>query len=167
VIVVVAVCCVGGIVTLALALGNRGTNNNQSGSHQPSSVGVGQPARDGSFEFVVQSLECGRHTVGTAPLSKSASGQFCLVTMTVKNIGNTPQAFSDAEQKGIGATGTTYTADSEADLLVNDNQVLHSDINPGNQIKAVVAYDIPTDAKLAKVELHDSAFSAGVTVNLG
>src|SRR5262245_21771627 len=51
---------------------------------------TGQPVRDGKFEFTVQSVKCGVSQVGEDPLTKTAQGQFCLVTISVKNIGDKP-----------------------------------------------------------------------------
>ncbi len=39
-------------------------------------------------------------------------------------------------------------------------------INPGNSLTGTVVFDVPVDAVPASLELHDSAFSGGVTVAL-
>ncbi|MEO3748077.1 DUF4352 domain-containing protein [Plantactinospora sp. B5E13] len=128
---------------------------------------VGDPARDGKFEFTVQRVKCGVHKVGTDLLGTTAQGQFCLVTVKVKNIAKEPQSFSDSYQKAYAADGTEYTSDSEAAIYANkDAATLFNEINPGNGITGVLVFDIPEKAKLAKLELHDSMFSGGVTVQL-
>jgi hypothetical protein len=87
--------------------------------------------------------------------------------MNVKNIGKEPQTFSDSNQKGFAAAGTENSTDSGAALVANeDAAVLFTDINPGNQVTGVIVFDIPKDVKLVKLELHDSAFSGGTTVQL-
>ena len=54
-----------------------------------------------------------------------------------------------------------------ASLLVNDGgDTLFTEINPGNTLTGVIVFDIPENAGLARVELHDSAFSGGVSVDL-
>jgi hypothetical protein len=45
-------------------------------------------------------------------------------------------------------------------------QCLFNNINPGNTVQGQLAFDMPTGVKAVKAELHDSAFFAGVTVNL-
>ena len=124
-------------------------------------------ARDGKFEFIVKSSKCGVTKVGTDLLGTRAQGQFCLVTVNVKNIGKESQMFDGSSQKAYAADGTEYSADSGAALYANKNaETFVNDINPGNQVTGVVVFDIPKGAKLAKLELHDSPFSGGVTVAL-
>ncbi|ATO13240.1 DUF4352 domain-containing protein [Micromonospora sp. WMMA2032] len=134
---------------------------------KPKTAKVGQPARDGKFEFTVKSAKCGVSKVGTSMLGTQAQGQFCLVTLNVKNIGKESQMFDGSSQKAYGANGTEYSADGSAALYANKNaETFLNDINPGNQVTGVVVFDIPKNVKLAKLELHDSPFSGGVTVSL-
>ncbi|MEH0934254.1 DUF4352 domain-containing protein [Micromonospora psammae] len=129
---------------------------------------VGQPARDGKFEFTVKSSKCGVAKVGTSMLGDKAQGQFCLVTINVKNIGKEAQMFDGSSQKAYAADGTEYSADSGAAIYANKNaETFLNEINPGNQVSGVVVFDIPKNVKLAKLELHDSPFSGGVDVALG
>ncbi|MEV4759882.1 DUF4352 domain-containing protein [Micromonospora sp. NPDC049559] len=128
---------------------------------------VGDKARDGKFEFVVRSSKCGVAKLGTDLLGERAQGQFCLVTVTVKNIGKESQLFSDSSQKAYDAKGTEFSTDTAAAIYANKNaDTFLNDINPGNQVTGVLVFDIPKDVKLSKLELHDSPFSGGVTVTL-
>jgi hypothetical protein len=88
--------------------------------------------------------------------------------MTVKNIGSSSQMFDASSQIGIDASGNQISADSIASIAANKGgtQTFLQDINPGNQVTGVVVYDIPKNQTLTKLELHDSMFSNGVTVNL-
>ncbi|WP_422741619.1 DUF4352 domain-containing protein [Micromonospora sp. WMMD754] len=137
------------------------------GDDKPKTAKIGQPARDGKFEFTVKSAKCGVSKVGTSMLGAKAQGQFCLVTVNVKNIGKESQMFDGSSQKAYGANGTEYSADGSAALYANKNaETFLNDINPGNQVTGVVVFDVPKNVKLAKLELHDSPFSGGVTVSL-
>lgn len=128
---------------------------------------VGEAARDGKFEFTVQQVKCGVAEVGSKTLGKKAQGQFCLVTVHVKNIGTKPQTFDDSSQKAFGADKAQYSTDSTAGLYANeDTATFLNEINPGNEVTGVLVFDIPVKATLAKLELHDSPFSGGVTVSL-
>ncbi|MEU4779369.1 DUF4352 domain-containing protein [Micromonospora sp. NPDC023633] len=128
---------------------------------------IGQPARDGKFEFTVKSSKCGVAKVGTSMLGEKAQGQFCLITINVKNIGKESQMFDGSSQKAYAADGTEYSADTGAAIYANQNaETFLNDINPGNQVTGVVVFDIPKKVKLTKLELHDSPFSGGVTVAL-
>ncbi|MCW3843996.1 DUF4352 domain-containing protein [Micromonospora yasonensis] len=137
------------------------------GDDKPKTAKIGQPARDGKFEFTVKSSKCGVSKIGTDLIGAKAQGQFCLVTLNVKNIGKESQMFDGSSQKAYAANGTEYSADSGAAIYANKNaETFLNGINPGNQVTGVVVFDIPKNVKLAKLELHDSPFSGGVTVSL-
>jgi hypothetical protein len=130
-------------------------------------AGIGAPVRDGKFEFVVLSQKCGVAKVGNQYIGETAQGQFCLVTMTVKNIGDKSQMFDSSSQKAFNASGQEYSADSGASLYANEGTATFlNEINPGNQVKGTVVFDIPKGASLTKLELHDSPFSGGIGVAL-
>ncbi|MEW2385650.1 DUF4352 domain-containing protein [Micromonospora sp. NPDC047707] len=144
-----------------------GSDTAAKGEDKPKTAKIGQAARDGKFEFTVKSNKCGVAKVGSDLLGDKAQGQFCLVTVSVKNIGKEPQTLIDSSQKAYAADGTEYSTDSEAAIYANkDQQTLFAEINPGNQVTGVLVFDIPKKVKLAKLELHDSPFSGGVTVAL-
>ncbi|MER7459890.1 DUF4352 domain-containing protein [Micromonospora sp. NPDC126480] len=137
------------------------------GEDKPKTAKIGQAVRDGKFEFTVKSNKCGVAKVGSDLLGDKAQGQFCLVTVNVKNIGKEPQTLIDSSQKAYAADGTEYSTDSEAAIYANkDQQTLFAEINPGNQVTGVLVFDIPKNVKLTKLELHDSPFSGGVEVAL-
>ncbi|GIF66628.1 hypothetical protein Ais01nite_46630 [Asanoa ishikariensis] len=172
---------IGGLLALGCGAGSSNASGGSADSDAAAGSGdsggseetaktakVGQAARDGKFEFTVKAPKCGVAEVGDKYLNEKAQGQFCLVTVTVKNIGDKPQTFSDSSQKAFGADDVEYSADSGAAIYANKNaDTLFTEINPGNKVTGVVVFDIPKKAKLAKLELHDSPFSGGVTVQLG
>jgi hypothetical protein len=157
-----------------LAFGCSGAGSSGSGSGSGSggngrapAAGIGTAVRDGKFEFTVQKVQCGVPSVGSDAVGKKAQGQFCLVTVVVRNIGDKAQTFSDSSQKAFGADGVEYSADTAAGLYANqDAAAFLTEINPGNQVTGVLVYDIPAAATLARLELHDSPFSGGITVSL-
>lgn len=130
-------------------------------------AGEGQAVRDGKFEFTVTKVKCGVTHVGDSIMGEKAQGQFCEVTMKVRNIGNEAQLFDDSDQYAFGADGKKFSADTMAGIDANegDNAFLDQ-INPGNSVTGIVVFDIPKTAKIAKLELHDSPFSDGVTVTV-
>jgi hypothetical protein len=99
-------------------------------------------------------------------VAQTANGQFCLVSMTVKNIGDQSQPFVDQEQKALSPQGSEYTDDLAAGVAAKENNPLNQSINPGNQISTVLVYDIPKSAQINRLQLHDSAFSGGVQVTV-
>ena len=149
------------------AAGSAGTKSSGDDKPAEKAAKIGDPVRDGKFEFTVTKLKCGVAKVGGDFLEEKAQGQFCLVTVKVKNIAKEPQYFSDSDQKGYAPDGTEFSTDSEAGISANkDASTIFTEINPGNQVTGVLVFDIPKKAKLAKLELHDSAFSGGVEVAL-
>jgi hypothetical protein len=134
---------------------------------KPKGPGIGSAVRDGKFEFVVKGQKCGVARVGSEFLNQTAQGQYCLITMTIRNISDQPQTFSDSNQLGFNPAGAKYSSDTVASLYSNEgNQTFYAEINPGNQVTGTVVFDIPKGMKLGKLELHDSAFSGGVDVRL-
>ncbi|HWS33463.1 MAG TPA: DUF4352 domain-containing protein [Actinoplanes sp.] len=129
--------------------------------------GIGDAVRDGKFQFTVGKVKCGVGKVGSSYLNTKAQGQFCLIDVTVENIGKQAQAFLDSVQKAYDAKEVEYSVDSSAAIYANDDQqVLFEEINPGNSVKGRLVFDIPKGTELTALELHDSMFSGGVTVSL-
>ena len=129
--------------------------------------GIGAAVRDGKFEFTVTSIEPGLTRVGDDMLGKDAQGQFLLVHLTVTNIGDEAQYFDGSSQKLLDAQGRTHSADSAAAIYLGDAESFLNQINPGNTVEGTVVFDIPADATASALELHDSAWSGGVTVTVG
>lgn len=129
-------------------------------------LGLGDEARDGKFAFTVSSVECGVEKVGSEFLEEEAQGQFCLATMSIKNIGDESQIFDAGSQKGLTSTGATVDASGTASIYANEGaKSFLEKINPGNSLEnIVVVYDIAKDQELVALELHDSMFSDGVLV---
>jgi hypothetical protein len=126
-----------------------------------------KPVRDGQFEFVVNSVKCGRRTVGSSGLDQTAQGQFCLVAVRVSNIGNEARTFDSSSQYLFDTGGRRFETD-EATLYIEDfGKAFLENINPGNRVNGTLVYDVPRSGfKAARMELHDSPFSGGVEVQL-
>lgn len=131
----------------------------------PSAPGLGAPVRDGKFEFVASKMECGISTLGSGVLAEAAQGQFCVLTMSVENIGDEAQSFSVREQK-LKAGKTEYSASWDASYAVSREFVVQIQVNPGIQISGQVAFDVPKGVRPQWAVLHDSMFSNGAEVAL-
>lgn len=174
---IVAAASVGLVAVLASgSSGGDSSNGSADGSESGQSAaagdgvsdaGIGDAVRDGKFEFVVKSVKCGVRKVGSDFLEEKPQGQFCLVDMSVTNIGDESQLFDAGSQKGTTDSGVTVDADGSASLVIpeNENSFIES-INPGNSIEVVVVYDIAKNQDLVSLELYDSIFSNGVSVSL-
>ncbi|GBE66258.1 Mpr protein [Mycobacterium sp. MFM001] len=131
-------------------------------------AGMNVPVRDGKFEFVVTKVEPGLAEVGDNPyLARKAQGQFVIVSMSVKNIGDKPQSFAPSSQKLFDADGRSFEPDTTAQIALGDSDVpLYDNVNPGNAVDVKVVYDMPQSAVPTTIELHDSVFSGGAKVSL-
>lgn len=171
---IVCVAALAAVATLAEASSSGDANTSTAASADPSSdaalpePGIGDEARDGKFGFTVTKVKCGVKKVGTELLNEKAQGQFCLVTMTITNVGDEAQTFDAGSQKARTSSGATVNASTAASIYANEeSNVFLEQINPGNSlVDVVVAYDIAKDQDLVKLELHDSIFSDGVLVSV-
>lgn len=132
----------------------------------PVGAGIGTPVRDGKFEFVVHGVEAGVPSVGTNEyLTEKAQGQFVLVRMTIRNIGDREQSFTTSAQKLIDPQGRQYSVDDIATITL-DQGVAFEQINPGNSVDATIVFDVPAGTVPAELQVHDSIFSGGESVRL-
>jgi hypothetical protein len=163
------------IVGIVGAATNSGSSSSvtESGSDQPvaaapAAATVGTPVRDGDFEFTVTDVQRGRTELGTQYLNTTAQGEFVLVDLTVRNVGDEPGTLFDQNTKLYDTQGREFRPSSSAAIYLPDNaDVIAQAINPGNQVSGTVVFDVPAGTNLASIELHDSAFSGGVSVDLG
>jgi hypothetical protein len=134
---------------------------------KPKAPGLNTLVRDGKFEFAVTGMDCSKSTLGEDFMTKKAQGKFCVVDVTVRNIGKEAQMFAGFSQKAFDAAGSEFTNDGAAEFYANDNnETFLNEINPGNQVKGRIVFDVPKGTTLTTLELHDSAFSGGVKVAL-
>lgn len=161
-------------VIVAVASGNKGTTTgtaagptSSGGGRQSQGAGIGTPVRDGKFQFTITKIGHAAR-VGPSLLGMKAQGRFTILYVTVTNIGNQSQTLDDSAQYVYDAKGRKFSANSEADVFINgsSNSVFLNDINPGNTVHGKIVFDLPKGDRAVTAELHDSAFSNGVTVSL-
>lgn len=146
-----------------------GTTQKVGASPKPSPkpAGLKDAVRDGEFEFTVTKVDCSLSKIGNEYVNTTAQGKFCLVHLTVKNISRSAEMFDPSAQRAFDAERTAYEPDTSAALYVNEDAgAFFTAINPGNQAKGVVPFDVPKNVELTRLELHDSALSGGVEVFL-
>jgi len=137
----------------------------------PQAAKIGTPVRDGKFQFTVTSVSHAKSVGDTADgLGDTAQGKYTILHVTVTNIGSQPQTLDDSSQYVYDASGRKYDVSTSADVDLNSasgsDSVFLNEINPGNTVHGELAFDMPAGVKAVKAELHDSAFSGGVTVKL-
>lgn len=129
--------------------------------------GVGTPVRDGKFEFTITKVQRGVKSVGESFMAENAQGEFTILSVTVKNIGDKPQTIFDSNQKAFTASGQEYSPSTSASIAMpNNSDFFIKEVNPGNSVKGYLVFDAPAGSKLTKVELHDSMFSGGVSASI-
>jgi hypothetical protein len=130
-------------------------------------AGLGDPVRDGQFEFVVRSVACGARSVGQGLAAKRALAQFCLVELRVENTGTEGRTFGGGGQYLFDDAGKRHDPDLDATVRHGDGRLLSTHLNPGQRLEGTLVYDVPDPVDLARVELHDGPFSGGASVALG
>ncbi|MGQ4600352.1 DUF4352 domain-containing protein [Nocardia sp. R6R-6] len=124
---------------------------------------AGTNVRDGKFSFVVTQVDAPVKTVGDNQfLKQNAQGEYILVHIEVTNTGDRPQTYFGDNQKLVDDGGRVFGNDTRAELNLNAHLV--SEINPGNKISVILAFDVPEGTTPAAVEFHDSMFSGGARV---
>ncbi|WP_147915481.1 DUF4352 domain-containing protein [Ruania zhangjianzhongii] len=121
--------------------------------------GIGDAARAGELEFVVDGVETGQESIGDGFLSEEAQGQYVLVEVTVTNTGSEEATFYDGDQLLIDTEGREHSSDSGAWMYLDEDEGFFvTDINPGNTTAGVLVFDIPTDATPASITLSDGSW---------
>jgi hypothetical protein len=161
--------CVGMSIAGLFAVGKAASDASDNNAGKNALAGqMNRTSVDGKFEFAVTAMHCGVPSVGSDGFGETAQGDFCLVNVQVKNVGKTPEIFSDTSQKGYAADGTEYAVNSGAGVWVNKGPLATflEQINPGNTVKGTLVFDVPKGSKLASIVLHESMFTAGVKIPL-
>ncbi len=134
----------------------------------PAGPGLGDAVRDGKLEFVVSRVDCSRVTIGIEHLKRTASGKFCVVSMSVRNIGDGAKYFVGHSQKAYDAAGAEYGSDELAGVYANrGTEAFLRKLDPGERVAGKVVFDVPKTTRLTTLKLHDSPLSRGVAVTLG
>ena len=147
---------------------SQANDSNKNQSKATAVAKINEPARDGKFEFTVKSVSCGKTAIGPNEyMTKNAQGQFCEVSLSVKNIGNEAQQFYSQDQFLYNASDQKFSADGQATMYTSPNgDAWINQINPGNSMEGILVFDLPKDQTPVLAELHDSPYSGGVRINL-
>ncbi|HKE52255.1 MAG TPA: protein kinase [Actinomycetes bacterium] len=149
-----------GVVLVLGALDDRGRPSAKS------PPGIGDPVRDGNFEFVVEKLDCGQSSIGPALFRQTADGQYCVVTLSVRNVKNDSRTFSVVNQK-LRDGDREFSASVLATMAANGSaDLINTQLNPAQAAQGVLVYDVPKSATPDSMELHDSLLSGGVRVRV-
>ena len=131
---------------------------------------AGSAVRDGKFEVQVLNMTKAKQASspdGNQFMIAKPQGEFIILNLNIKNIGDEQQSFFTDNQKLIDTNGRQYGSSSEADMYLNSGGgSSYAEINPGNSVQALIAFDVPVGTVPKALEVHDSMMSSGSTVAL-
>lgn len=131
----------------------------------PPPPGIGDPVRDTTIEFVVTEVACGQSTVGEGVFTRRARGQYCVASFELRNVGSTLAILNVTDQFAVTTAGSRHQAHPEATAVANNVLlVLPLPVAPGDSASGKIVFDIPEDATLAALELHDNGRSDGAVI---
>jgi serine/threonine protein kinase len=130
-------------------------------------TGPFEPVRDGQFEFAVARFSCGRRTVSSGATVVRAQGQFCLVTLRVRNVGDEPRSLLADAQHLYDADGNRHQVANAATWASSPQLLTAPRLNPGIAVSGTLVYDVPAAFRPLRLELHDSPLSGGRSLRLG
>lgn len=157
-----------GVLTLIAAAGTNDTTGCSPSCTTPDAgtrpkmdtFKVGQAVRGGDFEVVVHGNKCGITQVGGEFTLHKPQGTFCRVDLTVKNVTKSAHFFHADSAVKARAGDVVFSADSEAGIYGNkDAAGFLDEINPGNQVRAFVYFDVPKGTKLDKIVFDAGLFT--------
>ncbi|UQU65743.1 DUF4352 domain-containing protein [Couchioplanes caeruleus] len=174
-VVVFAVLLTAGCVTLVAAIGaaadqlsaGLGGTTRQAARADAVAGRMNEEVADGRFEFAVTGMRCGVRQVGTRRLGQKARGRFCLVTVTVKNIGRRARTLDAGAQTGYAADGRAFPSEAGAAMYAaGPGRTVLERIDPGVRVRGTLVFDVPRGTRLASVVLRGSALTRGVRIPL-
>jgi len=117
-------------------------------------VGIGGTLTVGDVQYTLLDYTPGVTSLGNEYFNTTPQGQFVIVTLTVKNIGQDAITVIGDMVALRSPDGTEYSASDEAWAYLDDSP-LAKDINPGNSLGAKFVFDIPVDAQPTVVEVSE------------
>lgn len=95
----------------------------------------------------------------------TATGQFCVVTMTVRNVDDEAHTLWMGAQEARDARGRTFSADGNA-WWYHAPAREWGDVNPGLSLTGDLVFDVPRGTRLTELVVRDSLFSTGTVLPL-
>jgi hypothetical protein len=149
---VLAACATGGEPS-ASTTDDTIVSSSPSPGSQTAKLGV--PFRTSHFEVTVTKVETGIRKLDVSDAAKSrglqpwtpANGQYVLVHLTVKNLGNAPASYSTSEAGLVDDAGRTYISVVQLTGAPPVDQGLGiDDVQPGASASGFIMFDVPTSA---------------------
>jgi hypothetical protein len=124
------------------------------------------PVRDGDLEFTVTGVRTAVGTLGRGDLVRRSTGQFVLVTVSVRNRGRAAVRFDFGNQLLVDVKGREFDADDEAGVYLEEARAFLAPVGAGRTVSGVLVFDLPKGDVLASVDLHGQGSPDGVSIPL-
>jgi hypothetical protein len=161
----------GALAVVAVGAGayamTRGDDGHAAAPAVAASAVAEQSGAEGAFAFTVTGSRCGVETVGPADLAQRPAGQFCLVDVSVRNVGKDAELLDSGAQRAVDTQGRQYSVSDRAAVFLNDQDpTLLEEIKPGATVRGTLPFDVPAGTRLGAVVLHESVTTPGVRLSL-
>jgi hypothetical protein len=143
-----------------------GAASDPGDAQEEPSVGLNQAITSGDLEFTVHEHECGIDRVGNGSFGSDAQGQFCRVSVSIKNVGDEGVYFTSGDAKLTNAAGQEFEASTEAAMYDADSESIFEQINPGNSLSSSLYFDVPADMTPIAIELRGGFIADPAVVSL-
>ncbi|MEV6598364.1 DUF4352 domain-containing protein [Actinoplanes sp. NPDC051346] len=135
-------------------------------------VAVGATARVQSFEATVRGVDCTKQEI-TKPddpatswddaTTEKAKGKFCVVSFSVKNVGEKTEDYRTWNLEATSPTERVLERNRTAESYANkEKDALSEPIDPGKTVDQFLVFDVPTDTSLAYLQLLDDPFADSI-----
>ncbi|BFU43290.1 DUF4352 domain-containing protein [Krasilnikovia sp. MM14-A1004] len=135
------------------------------GSGGTDEVAVGETAKVMSFEATVRGVDCTKQEI-TKPddpatpyddsSTEKAKGKFCVVSFSVKNVGEKTDSYPTWGFEATSPTERVFDRSTTAEGYVNNGKRgLDEPIDPGKTVDQLLVFDVPTDTTLAYLQICD------------
>ncbi|AMS06319.1 DUF4352 domain-containing protein [Acidipropionibacterium acidipropionici] len=126
-------------------------------------AGIGTAVKSDDLTLTVTEFKCGV-SVSDGYQDITPQGQFCKMSVTIKNDGSDQATVDDSQIKVKDAKGNEYGTSS--DTMTVDGNIFLKQINPGNKITGVAYFDVPAGTKPVTAEFRGSILSSPAVVSL-
>jgi hypothetical protein len=151
------------MAAVVAACGSEGGKQDAAQTAASPSASASAPGtKDGDLTFTLDRVE--RDWVDPDH-SRAPEGTWVRIPVTVRNVGDTAKTFAAEDQKLEEPGGQTLSPDTET---MNAEFPGHTSVvvQPGSQSLVYLLFDVPFGVIANKIELHESAQSPGVTLDL-
>lgn len=135
-----------------------------AGTAEGEVIGAGGQVSDGDVAITSNGVEI-TPTVSAADnemLTKTASGEFVVVRLTLLNNGELPATFL-ADQQVLNAGGQTFNTETESTFYLGGISAV---LYPGQPVDVAFAYDVPPGTAPESLEVHGDLASPGAVLPL-